>query len=290
MRELSELRRRLYDELPTLASDLIRGERYRNRHDPFRQAYAESPDDPLMHSPKWHQWGVLTHTRMVGRQFEETLPRKLEEWFGATESDTRLGLLEETVGDLSKWELLLTAVPTHDWGKFTVRGLARGGGSLPRFRFGGHEAESGVLVRERVEWFRAHGVSADQLEYIARCSELHFELGKVRDSARNQGGYNLSWVQGDRFPQVVDRLISRRGGFEREIGLFFLADNWGKTDLIDSVEFMSDKEVEKVRFQVRSQIENRGLPRDLIECALQLPTNTAVGRRYLEQIRALSES
>lgn len=281
MRDLSELRKRLYNELPELASELIRSPRYRNPSDPFREAYANAPDDPEMHAPRWHQWGVITHTRQVGRQFEEVLPEKLAQWFGAAAAGSRMGLLEETIEDLSKWELLLTAVPTHDWGKFTLRSTGRHSAGRPKFSFGGHEYESGELVKERAATFE--GVSALQLQYLSRCAALHFELGKVRDRARSQGGYNLAWVRGEGFLEAVDRVLRRHPGFEREIGLFYLADNWGKTDLMDSTEFSSDEALARLRPEVERQIKERGLERRLIDCALQLPVTTAVGRRYLEQ-------
>lgn len=281
MPDLSELRTQLYGELPEFARELILGPRYREIRDPYRETFAGSPDSPLMHSPRWHQWGIITHTRQVGQRFETELPRKLEEWFGSELAERRLGLAQERLDGISRWELLLTSAPAHDWGKFTVRWTAQGGTS-PRFRFGGHEAESGVLVRERSSWFLDQGLSAAQVEYVARCAELHFKLGKVRDRARNRGGYNLAWARSSSFLEAAKAVMQECPGFEREVGLFFLADNWGKTDLLDSREFEDDDQVRELKSELRRTIEERQLHPGLIECALQLPTNTAVGRRYLE--------
>ncbi len=284
MSNFAELRRRLYAELPEYARTLILSPRYRNHQDPFRQDFAQFPDDPRMHSLQWHQWGVVSHTVKVGEQFETTLPVKLQEWFGPALGRDRLGLGRESIEGVCKWELLLSSVPTHDWGKFTLRGLAKGCGDKPKFRFFGHEAESGALVRERSLWFEEQGVSRDQLEYIARCSELHFELGKLRDMARNKGGYNLEWVGSDDFLRASAKIGLKHPGFEREIGLFFLADSWGKTDLMDSREFVSDRAIADLKGDLKRQVKDRGLEPNLIECALQLPINTAVGRRFLEWV------
>ena len=280
----SELRRRLYQELPSYARSLVESERYRNKTDPYRKNYAEFPDDPRMHSPQWHQWGVISHTLKVGQQFEQSIPIQLGTWFGPRAASNRLGLLDEKIGNETKWDLLLASVPTHDWGKFTVRGLARGSGKDPKFRFGGHESESGELVRLRASWFRDGALSPDQIEYIARCSELHFELGKVRDQARNQGGYSLAWVSSEQFLAAAQRVITRCPGFEREVGLFFLADNWAKTDLIDNSEFATDSDLSALRDTIKRRIKTRGLEPTLINCALQVPINTAIGKRYLEQV------
>lgn len=280
MASLSHLRHELYQELPDYATKLIRGRLYRQAGDPYRERFAADPDDPLMHAPKWHQWGIVTHTRQVGEHFDERLPQKLREWFGEQAADSRLGLKTESVDGYSKWDLLLTSVPTHDWGKFTVRRLRSG--SRPDFRFGGHERESGELVRSRSGWFARRGVADSALEYIARCSELHFELGKVRDFANVLGGYHLAWVRSDSFVEAVGNVTRMCPGFEREIGLFFLADNWGKTDLLAAVECHSDEAIQGMGESLEARIQERGLHPNLIQCALQLPVNTAVGRRYLE--------
>lgn len=280
MESLSEIQDELYEELPDYAAGLITGRHYRQPADPYRERFAANPDDPLMHSPKWHQWGIVSHTRQVGRQFRQQLPRKLREWFGDEAANTRLGLKDERVDGHSKWDLLLTSVPTHDWGKFTVRRLRSG--SRPDFRFGGHESESGALVRARRGWFAQRGIADGALEYLARCSELHFELGKVRDFAKVLGGYHLAWVQSDSFVEAVGNVTRMCPGFEREVGLFFLADNWGKTDLLGPMECESDVAIQDMWHPLENEIEARGLHPNLIQCAIQLPVNTAVGRRYLE--------
>ncbi len=101
------LRKELYRMLPSVAKELIiSDEWYEDKADPYRQHFAERPNDPLMHESDWHQWGIISHTVQVGIAMEKTTPALLERWFGPDVAESKLGLSNEQIDGLSKWDLL----------------------------------------------------------------------------------------------------------------------------------------------------------------------------------------
>ena len=277
MLKIQRLRDELYEELPHIAREFILSDRYQQPDEPYRTAFADHPDDPLMHNPSWHQWGVVSHTRTVGHYLAEVVPAQLGE------EDRKLGLAEERIDGICKWELLLLSVPAHDWGKFCLRQFeGEKTAGRPKFGFAEHEAESGRLVRLRSDRLIARGLTSAQVEYVARAAELNFELGKLRKTAKSSGGYTMAWTSSPSFAAAARAVALSQPGFEREMGLLFLADNWGKTDLLAAAEARTDEEIEGFRPQLEATIAERGLHPGLLGAGLQLPVNLAVGRRYLE--------
>lgn len=290
--EVRDINRYLYRRLRATARDVILSDDYSDPTDPFRCMFARDPDQIAMHEPRWHQWGVVTHTVQVGRAMRRLVPELLKRWFGPAVGRARLGMTQESIDGTSRWGVFLLSCLVHDYGKFTSR---RYTGSLedgvPTFKFHGHEAESGRLVRTMATGFRALGLTDDQIEYVARCAEVHYELGKVRDRAKKGSGYTLEYISSSDFRCAALDIATANHGFEREVGLIFLADSLGKTDVRLAQDVTTERELEAIAPLVEAEIRERFPDRPLLlKSALQLPVNVAAARRYLELAQATIRS
>ncbi|MBI3272024.1 MAG: hypothetical protein HYZ53_23725 [Planctomycetes bacterium] len=276
----------LFRRLPAWACELIRSEWYRYPADPYREAFARDPDDRLMHESDWHQWGVLTHTRRVSESMLGLSLTLLAEWFGDAVAERRFGLAEERVDGLTKWELLFLSVPLHDLGKFIQRehkGWKKDGQRLD-FRFKDHEAASGRIVRAWRDRFAAQGLTDGQIEHLAGCAERHFELGKVRDEVKKRDeGYGFPYIAGAEFRETALRIAADHPGYRREIGIFFIADSLGKTDIHDAIRARSDEELAAFRPVIERTLAARGIHPAVGKGALQLGINLEAARRYLAE-------
>lgn len=183
---------------------------------PANQAFAEHPDDPLQHETHWHEFGIITHSQKFLEALKTTVPQYLAEWGLKDKADD---VLNEKIGNLTKWQLLQITALLHDIGKFTAR--------TPH-GFRDHEIHSGKLLRNDLYRFlEQQGLTAIQIEYIATCAEAHFELGKVRRKTR--GRYTLQFTQSDEFKKMARAIIVEHSPVALEIGLIFIADSNGKT-------------------------------------------------------------
>lgn len=278
----------LYSYLPGEARKLIQSDRYTDHEDPYRNAFAKEPNNPLMHESNWHQWGIISHTIRTGIAFEREVPQLLEHWFGQELAASRFGLTEEKIGHLSKLDLLKMSVPLHDLGKFTERRYKgmKPDGRRPDFGFTGHEAASGQIVRARQDQFaQTFFLTKDQIEYLARCAELHYELGKVRARAqKSAAGYSLAFTNSPAFSEAARAIAASQPGFEREMGIFFLADSLGKIELRTALGARTDEELAGKLPLVQAELAQRDLEPALAKAALQLAVNVRAAERYLALI------
>ena len=112
--------RELDAALPELARAVIG--RHLDPSDPANVRFSLDPDGREEHQTQWHQWGIITHTRMFLKHFEEEVPRLLREW-GLWESvDSRL---QNCIDGVSRWELLRVSILLHDIG--TGDGIVQAG-------------------------------------------------------------------------------------------------------------------------------------------------------------------
>jgi len=272
----------LYENLPIWANELITSDRYVNPSDPYRQEFADNPDSQSMHSD-WHQGGIVGHTVMAGEAFDAMVPKLLADRVEAGPAN-RLKLHEENVDGISKWDLMGIAVVTHDFGKFTKRQHLKTGKG-PVFGFGEHEAESGAIVRAWHDRFTQLGLTDRQVEYVARCAELHFELGKLRVAAQQSGsGYTIAATTTPTFKGAAQSIGESHADFRREIGVIFLADNLAKTDVLTGLGARTDIDNEARYASMEKDIVTRGLSRALIPAVRQVAVNMAVGTEYLRLV------
>src|SRR5256885_5542317 len=95
--------------LPELAREVIR--RHLDPQAPDTADFLASPDGREQHQQMWHQWGIITHTRVFLRYYEEEIPALLRQW-GLWKSVDHA--LSEQIDGASRWELLRIAILLHD--------------------------------------------------------------------------------------------------------------------------------------------------------------------------------
>jgi hypothetical protein len=172
--------------------------------DPANRSFAASPDDPAEHAPEWHQYGILTHSAKFGDALAEQIPAYARQWGVADPVDAALAV---EIDGLAKRQLLQIVALVHDVGKFTARTVRRRPGGSVSTSFTGHERDSGRIVRnDLAPVLSRSGLGAAHIEYVATCAELHFELGKVRRTAKDAGGYTIAAER-----RILEEEISVRG-------------------------------------------------------------------------------
>ncbi|MCX7616264.1 MAG: hypothetical protein N2Z68_02640 [Patescibacteria group bacterium] len=277
-RETKDIIASLWEKLPTIAKDLI--QKSQDLSDEHNKNFFGNPDDLLEHNPKWHQWGVITHTKMFEKFYREEVPQYLEQW---GMSDRAQQQMSEQIDGISKDQLLNIAILLHDLGKFTERKLKREEDGSLSASFKKHEAASGRIIRTP-EFSgmlkQEYGLTDAQIEYIACCAELHYELGIVRNEAKKSDlGYTLAFTRSDEFQNRVRQIMAQYPDFQLEIGILFLADSLAKTDI--RIEGDTDEQIESQGVSVQEVLKERGLNPKLIKAVKQLPVNIAIAEAYL---------
>lgn len=265
----------LRERLPSIASGLVSA-----RHDlsnPAERSFADNPDDPAEHSPSWHQYGILTHSEAFLRVVDQELPLLGEQWGVAAEVNTKL---DEKVDGLPRRELLRIVSLLHDIGKFTARTLEEEAGAMST-SFRDHETHSRDIIQSELKGdLLAMGLSEAQVAYVARCAGHHFELGKARRAAKDAGGYTIAFAQSPVFQRVAGEIIAKNSDVALEIGLMFIADSLGKTEVAATAT--TDEGIRDQKDQLEQEIHTKGLNPRIINQALQQPVNLEVGCRYLQ--------
>lgn len=262
--------------LPSIASELII--EHQDMSDPANVSFAKNPDDPGEHAPSWHQYGILTHSAKFREKIAADVPRLAEQWGVA---DIATTALSETIDGVPKVNLLQLAAQLHDIGKFTARTVRHTGEGTVITHFTDHEAHSGAIVRFGLDrTLHNLGLTEGQVEYVARCAELHFELGKVRRSATESGiSYSIAFAYSGEGRRAMESVLTEHADYALEIGLMFTADSLSKADLAPTAD--TDEDIHTQRAALEEEIKVRGLNPNLIRHALQLPANIAVARQYL---------
>jgi hypothetical protein len=206
-------------ELPDLASQVIR--RYLDDDDPATHDFLLHPDGREQHQTRWHQWGIITHTRVFLDHYDADIPGYLREWglWGATSA-----VLDRTVDGASRWDLLRVGIVLHDIGKFGARFRGR-----TRFHFTGHEDLSGRIIRDELR-LEDYGLTPAQAEYVATVAEDHFVLGQIRRKVRELGGYDENFAHSPELWAIADRIKRDHPDDFVEIGVLFLGDSLAKAD------------------------------------------------------------
>lgn len=205
--------------LHEIAAEVIRG--HLDLTLPETRAFLAAPDGREQHQTMWHQWGIITHTRVFLHHLDEEIPAYLRAW-GLSESvDSRLSL---PIDDAPRWDLLRVAILLHDIGKFATRTVG-----LQRFHFTNHERLSGEIILKELNLGR-YGLTPAQVEYVALTAADHFVLGVVRKRARELGRYDERFVAGPEFGVLCDEIRRDHPEDFIEIGVLFLGDSLAKVD------------------------------------------------------------
>lgn len=267
----------LREELPAVASELIATSK--NIDDPRQQDFKNDPDNPAYHALRWHQYGILTHSDKFRSLIEIDAPDLVEEWGIAEE--VKLASSERIDGT-TKHDLLQVASLIHDLGKFTSRVFQKQEDGTELARFIDHEKHSGEIIRSTFKNnLEKLGLSEAQIEYIAKCAEHHFDLGKVRRIADASGGYTLEFARSDAFREVSQGIIDTNPEFALEVGLMFIADSLSKTEFMATAD--TDEGIRAQRAQLEEEIKAAGVEPLLINQALQQPVNIEIGKQFLQQ-------
>jgi hypothetical protein len=267
----------LWDRLPQIARGLVESARYPEH--PKNTRFLADPDDPAEHETRWHQWGIITHTRMFGKHYNETVPGLLDRW-GIAARVARS--LERPIDGSARSGLLRLSIPLHDLGKFAVRQvrLARNGRTAVSFKH--HEAESGRIIRRDLRPLLVDelGLSPAQFDYVAECAARHYELAHVRDALKGAGTYDLAHIRTPQFGKLCLDLVGQNAGYELEIGLLWLADSLAKVGAHFEAE--TDAELAVREPEIRAAASALDAGRDLFDPVRQTAVNTAVAEVYLK--------
>jgi len=273
---VSQIFEKLSSELTDLAKDVISNNL--NMSVKQNKEFFNDPDSVYYQNPWWHQWGIITHTKMTEKYYIEEVPFYLEKWSILKKTNR---VLSDKIDRIEKETLFRIGILLHDIGKFKVRKIKYNHKGKLYYSFKGHEKASGKIIRE--EYFteklkKEYLLTHAQIQYISLCAEKHFELGTLRDKAKKSKlGYTKEFLVTSLFEKSVKEILSKASGLEWEIGLFFLADTLGKTDL--RLEDENDKEELN---KASRTIAKRKLDKNLIKGLKQLPISIEVSKRYFE--------
>jgi hypothetical protein len=206
-------------ELESMARQVIRS--HLDISNATTQSFLGHPDAREQHQTQWHQWGILTHTRVFLRHFDDDIPRYLSTWGLWPKVEMALAA---TVDGVSRWGLLHVSILLHDIGKFAVRTRGR-----ERFHFSHHERLSGEIIRTELHLER-FGLTSSQIGYIARTAEDHFVLGLLRKRVREEGRYDRAFIASDQFAEMSRSIRDEHPDDFVEIGVLFLGDSLAKVD------------------------------------------------------------
>ncbi len=275
---VSEVLRQLSASLPDIATNLVRSRP--DAFEPVNQSFAAQPDNPSEHAEMWHQYGILTHSYEFGRVLREDVPGYLREWGVA---DPVNAALDVEIDGVPKRDLLQVVSLVHDVGKFTARTLKHhpetGAVSMD---FTGHESHSGDIVRGVLSApLERWGLTESQIEYIATCAALHFELGKVRRASKAYGGYTVAFTTSPVFAAATRQILDENAAFAPEIGLEFIADSLSKVEV--AAISQTDEGIAAEEPVLAAELATRNLNPLLLSQARQQPVNLLVARNYLQQ-------
>lgn len=248
---------------------------------PENANFSQNPDSVEEHHVDWHQYGIITHTKKVREAYTSELMPRLQSW-GLGEK-VAAHLSQRTPSGWSRGELLEVSIPVHDLGKFSRSHYWKDGKAYPDYV--GHEAlsEKIVLTQNTVkEILASGGLTQADIAHVAALAGLHFELGKVRDVARSQGGYNLAFSKSVSAREIFDELQARHPKYAPEIGLWYIVDSMGKISLRCDAD--TDEALAASRPQREAEIASSGLRPTLVNALMQFPVNLHVAREYLKAV------
>lgn len=223
--DIATVTRTIDHDLPETARKVIR--EHLDLAVPANSAFLHQPDAREHHQTQWHQWGIITHTRVFLEDLRAVVPGFLREWGLWARIDEHL---RASIDGVTKWELLDIVVLLHDIGKFAARTRGR-----ERFHFARHEQLSREIILHELD-LGQFGLTPPQIEYIGLCAGDHFVLGIARKRAREQGDYNAAFVEGDEFVRLACRIEREHPDDFIEIGVLFLGDSLAKLNPPDGPE------------------------------------------------------
>ncbi len=226
------------------------------------EVFANNPDFLEERLKSWHQFGLLSHTKRVRNIFLNELNNLLELW-GLEDIKE---YLNAEINGCEKRKLLEIGILVHDLGKIVLVGDKR----VHR----NHERESESIILKLKE---LRSLSKEQLDYVLRCVNSHDVIGKeIRDYLVEKNKFNLEFLNSDKIKKILDPIIRKNSDVKIEIGVFYLCDSLGKTNIIIE-DYTDEKNIIEI-------LKKRKLPLELKNGIMQLPLNIKLAEVYLKNI------
>jgi len=264
--EVEEMTDRLEDQLPEIIS--LIGKSYGIKE------YIENPDFLEDRLRPWHQFGIFTHSKNVRRLLSQGSIEYFERWGIYSEVRNVLG---EEIDGVNKGTLLECSGLLHDLGKIICYGDTRTNRE--------HEKASIALLYQDLlnGRLKSLGLSKNHVDSIANYIKINDGLGKgLRDKIKHEGKLTLDHLSGEEIMGDCRNLAGNYPDVKTEVGIFFLADSLGKTDIRINAE--TDQEIEWQKEDVKRILEERGLPHQLEGAIMQLPVTIKLAEVYLKNL------
>lgn len=239
--------------------------------------YAENPDFFDKRLVRWHQYGLLTHTRKVRESFSSELDTTLRKWSLYDPVET---YLSGTIDGIDKRTLLGVSTIPHDLGKIICLHSKEANRE--------HELASLSLFDSNhiSGRLREYGLNDEHLKYIRRCVETHDVFGKeIRDELKHSGKLTLEYSTNENVREMCRELARKYSDTKLEMGLFFICDSLGKLDM--KIEAKDDTQIAESEQKIKNHLSVSGLPEELRFGIMQMPVNLSIGRTYLEEVSVL---
>ncbi len=236
--------------------------------------YIENPDFLEERLEKWHQFGLLTHTKKVRKAFLCDLEPLLKNW-GIYEK-IRIPL-EEKIENIKKKDLFEMSIPLHDLGKIISY--------LDKRKNRNHEALSRDLIYEDFlkNKLKSFGLCRNHLNQIANYILFHDVIGKeIRDELNREGKLSLEYISRGYVNDLCEKVSARYANIKSELGIFFLCDSLGKTDI--KINANTDKEIMRQELEIIETLKKEGLPSKLKYAVIQSPLTIKLAEIYLQNI------
>ncbi|MFH1358694.1 MAG: hypothetical protein ABIH37_02300 [archaeon] len=237
------------------------------------QVYLDNPDFLEDRISAWHQFGLISHTKKV----REIYLNKLKEFLRKWDISNLIEHFDEEIKDVKKSVLFEISIVLHDLGKIPCYGDSR----VDRE----HEILSGKIIKEDFlnNKLKDFGLLEEHINYIKKCVETHDILGKeLRDKLKHENKLNLDFLNNRDVIEMCKYLYLKYEDFKTEIGIFFLCDLLGKTDIIIDVE--NDQDILNKEKDIEDILKKRNLPVNLKKAVMQLPMTIKLAEVYLKNL------
>ena len=236
--------------------------------------YLKNPDFLEKRLLAWHQFGLLSHTKKVREIYKQEMPAIIKKWglFDYIQS-----VLSDPIHGINKGTLFEISIPLHDLGKI----VCKDDKSVNRK----HEESSAQLIfrpyiKKRLY---AEGLKKEHIAYIFKCVLNHDALGKeLRDKLKHERKLSLDYLKKENITPACIKLAIKYNEIKTEMGIFFLCDLLGKTDL--RIEAISEEGISKQETEIEKVLIKRNLPLQLKSAVLQLPANLKLAEIYLREV------
>lgn len=263
----------LKNNIPYWAKSLV-------EKNPANLGLIEDFDSSNNHQPKWHEFGIWSHTLKVEELFLKDLANILDNKTVLNKVNLHF---DELIGEKSKRELFHASVLLHDIGKWNRKIKLVDNQVKPDYS--DHEKIGSDIVlgyhdSKEVNHFLKQILSQPQIEYIADCVATHYELGHIRKIVKqSEIKYDIDTPKSELFINSVKHIKNKFPHLFVEIGVYFLIDNLGKTSKYFVLN--ENNSTQNIEVVIDDYMKKNKIPEILREAYLETPIAFAIGNSYL---------